>query len=376
MSDFDSSVEGVSSFSGTAREGLPPSYRMRAEGHYVDLLATRSSAPREKTLAIRDIVARDCEDEPATALVESIRRYGVLQPLLVQEVDEEYRVIAGHQRLAAAERAGLRDVPCIVHAVSDDKATKLADAAAIVGAVPVTAPEPVAAVPEPIAAPVVVVNGSGEPALHAGASLSQSLTAIAACVDLLTDATSPLSRAALANLVRAEAWRATTLVMATRIVRGELTPARAALPVLTVLDGVARGFVAEGRVRNLTIDATSNVPHGAIVSGDAQMLGNALASAVLATLPLLEGVPGRITMNVTLQGGGPAVFTVTQASVQATSAWASRAFDLEWTERPGGEVALVALLAAQRAITAHGGTIALACTDHGTTITMALPAVA
>ena len=32
------------------REGLPPTYQMRAERHYVDFLADRSPAPREQTL--------------------------------------------------------------------------------------------------------------------------------------------------------------------------------------------------------------------------------------------------------------------------------------------------------------------------------------
>ena len=45
MSDFESSVESVSNFSGTAREGLPPSYRMRAEipGQF-SALPTKASA--------------------------------------------------------------------------------------------------------------------------------------------------------------------------------------------------------------------------------------------------------------------------------------------------------------------------------------------
>lgn len=377
MPDFESSVESVSNFSGTAREGLPPSYRMRAEGHYVDLLATRSSSPREKTLAIRDILARDTDDEPASALVESIRRYGVLQPLLVQEQDEEYRVIAGHKRLAAAERAGLREVPCIIHAVADDKALKIAEAAALTGTMPAPAPEPtMTATAEPPAAVPVTVVTTSNPALHAGAALAQSLSTIASCVDLLTESSSPLSRAALANLVKAESFRAATLVFATRIVRGEIAPARTAVPVLTVLDGVARGFVAEGRVRNLTIEATSNVPHGAIIAGDTAMIGNALACAVLATLPLLDGVAGRIAVSVAIQPGGPAIFTVSQSAVHAAEVWAARAFDPEWSERPGGEVALVSLLAAQRVVTAHGGSVALACTEHGTSVTMAFPAVA
>lgn len=44
-------------------------------------------------------------------LVESVKAYGVLQPLLVRKIDDRYQVIAGGRRLEAARRAGLLDVP-------------------------------------------------------------------------------------------------------------------------------------------------------------------------------------------------------------------------------------------------------------------------
>lgn len=44
----------------------------------------------------------------------SIRNKGVLQPLILNETDR-LELIAGHRRLAAARRAGLKKVPCIVH---------------------------------------------------------------------------------------------------------------------------------------------------------------------------------------------------------------------------------------------------------------------
>jgi len=87
-------------------------------------------------------------------------------------------------------------------------------------------------------------------------------------------------------------------------------------------------------------------------------------------------VAGRIAMNVTMQPGGPVMFTVSQSSVNVADVWAARGFDREWGDRPGGEVALVSLLAAQRTVAVHGGSIALASTDHGTSITMVLPAAA
>lgn len=49
-----------------------------------------------------------------TELSESIRASGVLQNLTVVPLDEEYRVVIGHRRLAAARIAGLTEMPCIV----------------------------------------------------------------------------------------------------------------------------------------------------------------------------------------------------------------------------------------------------------------------
>jgi ParB family chromosome partitioning protein len=48
-------------------------------------------------------------------LADSIRIHGVLQPLLAREVADGYELIAGERRLRAAEIAGLREVPVILH---------------------------------------------------------------------------------------------------------------------------------------------------------------------------------------------------------------------------------------------------------------------
>src|SRR5437763_5113318 len=47
-------------------------------------------------------------------LTQSIKEFGLLQPLVVRRVDERYVVIAGGRRLVAARRAGLREIPVIV----------------------------------------------------------------------------------------------------------------------------------------------------------------------------------------------------------------------------------------------------------------------
>lgn len=55
-------------------------------------------------------------------LTESIRSKGVLSPLLVRRVNGHYEIVAGAQRLRAAQRAGLRQVPVRVTAFTDAEA--------------------------------------------------------------------------------------------------------------------------------------------------------------------------------------------------------------------------------------------------------------
>ena len=54
-----------------------------------------------------------------TELAASIRSIGVLEPLLVTPAADGFAVVAGHRRLAAARKAGLEIVPCVVREMSE-----------------------------------------------------------------------------------------------------------------------------------------------------------------------------------------------------------------------------------------------------------------
>jgi len=59
-------------------------------------------------------------EQGLSALVDSIKSVGILQPILVREVGpDEYELIAGERRFRAARRAGLQSIPALVH-VADD----------------------------------------------------------------------------------------------------------------------------------------------------------------------------------------------------------------------------------------------------------------
>ena len=63
------------------------------------------------------------DEESMSALAASIRELGVLQPVLVREIDggaESYELIAGERRWRAARRAGLQTVPVLVQTSTTD----------------------------------------------------------------------------------------------------------------------------------------------------------------------------------------------------------------------------------------------------------------
>ena len=66
------------------------------------------------------------DEEQLGELAESIRRYGVLQPLLVQKKDDRYELIAGERRWRAAKLAGLREVPVIVREYTKQQTMEIA----------------------------------------------------------------------------------------------------------------------------------------------------------------------------------------------------------------------------------------------------------
>lgn len=67
------------------------------------------------------------EEDALGELAESIRRYGILQPLTVRrKAGGGFELVAGERRLRAARMAGLREVPCLVAAVNEEDSSVLA----------------------------------------------------------------------------------------------------------------------------------------------------------------------------------------------------------------------------------------------------------
>lgn len=73
--------------------------------------------------AFKDHPFKVLDDEKMADLVESVKTYGVLTPVLLRSDRENgYEMISGHRRMHAAVRAGLETIPAIVRDLSDDDA--------------------------------------------------------------------------------------------------------------------------------------------------------------------------------------------------------------------------------------------------------------
>jgi ParB family chromosome partitioning protein len=66
------------------------------------------------------------DEDALIELSESIKQYGVLQPLLVQKKDNYYEIIAGERRWRAAKLAGIKEIPVVIKDYSDQEVMEIA----------------------------------------------------------------------------------------------------------------------------------------------------------------------------------------------------------------------------------------------------------
>ncbi len=64
--------------------------------------------------------------EQLEELAESIKNYGLLQPILVRKNGENYQLISGERRLRAGKMVGLESIPAVVRELTDQEAAEMA----------------------------------------------------------------------------------------------------------------------------------------------------------------------------------------------------------------------------------------------------------
>ena len=73
----------------------------------------------------RDQPRKNFDEDALLELAESIKQFGVLQPLLVQQKDDYYEIIAGERRWRAAKLANLKEVPVIIKKLTEQEVVEI-----------------------------------------------------------------------------------------------------------------------------------------------------------------------------------------------------------------------------------------------------------
>ena len=73
----------------------------------------------------RDQPRKDFDEDALMELADSIKQFGVLQPILVQKKKDYYEIIAGERRWRAAKLAGLKEVPIIVKEFTEQEIVEI-----------------------------------------------------------------------------------------------------------------------------------------------------------------------------------------------------------------------------------------------------------
>ena len=74
----------------------------------------------------RDQPRKIFDNESLEELAESIKRYGIIQPIIVNKKDNYYAIVAGERRWRAAKKAGLTEIPCIIRDDDERKNKEIA----------------------------------------------------------------------------------------------------------------------------------------------------------------------------------------------------------------------------------------------------------
>lgn len=69
---------------------------------------------------------KNFKEESLEELAESIKKYGIIQPIIVTKKEDYYQIIAGERRWRAAKKAGLTEMPCLVRTQTEQRNKEIA----------------------------------------------------------------------------------------------------------------------------------------------------------------------------------------------------------------------------------------------------------
>lgn len=119
---------------GKGLDSMIPQKVMQTKDNKTDIRAKKNedNVSRETLININQIEPnklqprRNFNEDSLHELADSIKLYGIIQPLILQKRDKYYEIIAGERRWRAAKVAGLKEVPAIVKDYSSQEIVEIA----------------------------------------------------------------------------------------------------------------------------------------------------------------------------------------------------------------------------------------------------------
>lgn len=74
----------------------------------------------------REQPRKNFDEDALIELSESIKQFGIIEPILVQDRQDHYEIIAGERRWRAAMKAGLKEIPAIIRNYSEQEIVEIA----------------------------------------------------------------------------------------------------------------------------------------------------------------------------------------------------------------------------------------------------------
>lgn len=97
-----------------------------------DIVHSEENVSRETMIKIsliepnKEQPRKDFNEDALKELAESIKQFGIIQPIVLQKREKTYEIIAGERRWRAAKLAGLKEVPAIIKEYSDKEIVEIA----------------------------------------------------------------------------------------------------------------------------------------------------------------------------------------------------------------------------------------------------------
>lgn len=203
------------------------------------------------------------------------------------------------------------------------------------------------------------------PVTFALRDMSQELEGVASCFNLVAAKARPLRERVGLSLARVGVQRNMRAFQALRVLLEDPPPELAAISLNSVIEQTVNSFDEELRV--IECRASLDFRDAALrVSADARMVSVAVQACLGTLVALVEAAGHGGAIHITTHSAeGLAHCDFRQDVYRVSADQFSRLADLEWTDRPGGIPAGIALAAAARIAQAHGGHLDARRTEAG-----------